>query len=115
MLPAKSRIKSTRDFHTVFNRGKSQADALLVLYVLPRPNECPRFGFSVSRKLGGSVQRNRVKRILREAAKALLPEIAAGQDIVVIARNKSVDISLRQASASMERLWSRLSGQSVER
>jgi ribonuclease P protein component len=107
LLPAKHRLKASREFQTVFSRGRSVADSLLVLYVLPRRDSTQRFGFSVGRKLGGAVQRNRVKRVLREAVRHLLPDLATGKDYVVIARRGMKDASFEQGMASLDRLFRR--------
>lgn len=88
----------------MFSKGKSVADSLLVLYTLPRSDESVRFGFSVGRKIGGAVQRNRVKRLLREAARMLLPEMTPGRDLVIVARVRVKDASFAEVVASLGRL-----------
>jgi ribonuclease P protein component len=107
LLPTESRLKAKRDFQAVFSRRRSLADPLLALYAAPGRGKAARFGFSVGKKLGDAVRRNRVKRLLREAARHLLPEIAQDLDMVIVARVKAKDASLVELSASLDRLLSR--------
>jgi ribonuclease P protein component len=83
----RGRLSRSADFDRVFRSGRSLAGREFVLYVFPRSEEAPpRLGLSVSRKVGGAVERNRVKRLLREAFAAESSRLGPGTDAVVVAR-----------------------------
>mgnify|MGYP003742264007 CR=1 FL=1 len=86
MLPRQCRLVRASDFRQVHQHGRSVANALLVLRYHPNHLEWSRFGFSISRRVGKAVVRNRVRRRLREAVRELLDLAAPGWDVVVIAR-----------------------------
>jgi ribonuclease P protein component len=96
-VPAKrSRLSRSSDFERVYRQGRSVASRFLVLYYFRQaegPSEgTPRLGLSVSKKLGGAVLRNRVKRLLREAFRACGDDVAPGHDYVLIARPQLVEL-----------------------
>jgi ribonuclease P protein component len=94
------RLSRSSDFQRIYRQGNSTASRYLVLYTFRRaegaPAEGPRLGLSVSKKLGGAVVRNRVKRLLREAFAAQEPHVSRENDVVFIARPPVLELIARQ-------------------
>jgi ribonuclease P protein component len=82
------RLSRSGEFDRVYREGRSHASRHLVVYAFPRSDgeEEPRLGISVGRKLGGAVERNRIKRLLRDAFWAGAGDLAPGHDFVIVAR-----------------------------
>jgi ribonuclease P protein component len=85
------RLSRSGEFDRVYREGSSYANRFLVAYSFPRTEEEEeanelRLGVSVGRKVGGAVERNRIKRALREAFWSLEGELPAGHDFVLVAR-----------------------------
>ena len=79
-------IKKNRDFQKIYRTGKSYANKYLVMYVLENDMQQSRIGISVSKKVGNSVVRHRVTRLIRECYRLNSGRFSSGLDIVVIAR-----------------------------
>lgn len=80
-------LRSRKDFDLVYGQKYSKANRLLVIYLRKNTLDCHRLGISVSKKVGNSVVRHRVTRLIRESYRLNEEQIAQGYDIVVIARS----------------------------
>src|SRR3954447_25554119 len=101
----RQRLSRSAEFDRVYREGRSHANRYLVLYSFPREADdgSPRLGVSVGRKVGGAVERNRVKRLLRDAFWALAGELPDGHDFVVVARPDSGERASRDGEPGVER------------
>ncbi|MCK8816615.1 ribonuclease P protein component [Natroniella sulfidigena] len=99
------KLKKTHEFKRVYRRGNSVANRLLVLYVLATREPTRRVGYSVSKKIGKAVVRNRVKRVLKEAYRHNKDKLTTRLDLVLIARKPIVDASYQQIESAMNHLF----------
>jgi ribonuclease P protein component len=93
----RGRLTRSADFERVYRQGRSHGNRYFVLYAFPRSGEGEaRLGVSVSRKVGGAVDRNLVKRLLREAFTASEDALPDGIDVVVVARPDARELAERE-------------------
>jgi ribonuclease P protein component len=107
--PRRSRLTRSGDFDAVYRRGKSASGRHLVVYAFRRDDgatgDSARLGVSVSKKVGGAVERNRIKRVVREQFATFADEFPRGTDFVVIARSGAFEYIEEQGAAALgERL-----------
>ncbi len=101
------RLTGSNDFQRVRRFGKSYAHPLVVLVVNTNESGKSRFAVSAGRSIGNAVQRNRAKRLLREALRPLTSEVAPGWDVVLLARRPMADASLEQVQEAIRLLLQR--------
>ena len=103
-------LRSRGDFARVNGEGHSRTDRLMVVRFVPNARDHDRFGISTGRRLGGAVQRNRVRRRVREILRHAPNETGRGWDILIVARPAAVDASFDELRAALERLLGAIRG-----
>jgi ribonuclease P protein component len=113
--PKRGRLSRSAEFERVYRQGRSVGNRFLVLYAFPRTGAAdgPRLGLSVSRKVGGAVDRNRVKRLLREAFADEAERVPADHDVVVVARPEARDLAAREGLDGVRRELADLLGRGL--
>lgn len=97
-------LKKNRDFQRVYRRGKSYANKYLVMYIMETQEEKNRIGISVSKKVGNSVVRHRITRLIRESYRLQEENFKSGYHIVIIARANSKDKPYRDIESALVHL-----------
>ncbi len=98
------RLKKNWEFKRVYRKGRTVVSRNIVLYYCPNGYDYNRIGFSINKKVGKSVVRNRIRRVYKEAFKVVDKYLDKGYDIVLIARKPAVDVTFKQASKELYNL-----------
>ena len=101
------RLTRSTDFKRVRRFGKSYAHPLVVLVALPNADSSRRCAVAAGRTIGGAVQRNRAKRMLREAVRPLLPLAQPGWDMILISRRPLAAARLPEIQAALQQVLRR--------
>lgn len=98
-------LKKNRDFQNVYKNGISKANRLLVMYVIENHLSTNRIGISVSKKVGNSVVRHHLTRLIRESYRLHEDMFNSGLDIVVVARKSAADINYHDMESALLHLF----------
>ena len=94
-------LKKNRDFQTVYKKGISLANSYLVMYVLKNETQRNRLGISVSKKVGNSVVRHHLTRLVRESYRLSEEHFQCGYDIVVIVRTSAKEKNYHEIESAL--------------
>lgn len=83
-------LHKNKNFQKVYRSGRSYANRMVVLYILPNHDNVRRVGFAAGKKLGGAVIRNRVKRLLRESYRLNQSQLINGVDLILVGRQAAI-------------------------
>ena len=106
-MPVLPMLRRRADFEAIGRRGTARSTRLLVLRTLRTDRRETRVGLSTPRTLGGAVQRNRVRRRLRELVRARLEGIGPGWDLLLIARPAAAEATHAELGAALDALVAR--------
>ncbi len=95
-------IKLNREFRRIYSRGKSYAAGFVVVYAMKGKQGVRRCAFAVSKSFGKAVERNRIKRLMRESYRSMEARVNDGFDYIIVARNRAKDKTLVQITKDME-------------
>ena len=94
-------LKKNRDFQVVYKKGKSFGNKYLVMYVLPNELGKNRIGILVSKKVGNSIVRHHLTRLIRESYRLHEEQFLCGYDVVVIARTTAKDRTYHEVESAL--------------
>ena len=93
-------IKKNDEFRRIYKNGKSYANKYIVMYIYENEGQTNRIGISVSKKVGNSVVRHRLTRLIREVFRLNEDYLKKGYDIIVIVRNNSKDLDYKKMESA---------------
>ena len=94
-------LKKNRDFQNVYRKGKSYGNKYLVMYLLPNQTESNRIGISVSKKVGNSIVRHHLTRLIRESYRLHEENFQCGYDMVVVAKTAAKDRTYHEIESAL--------------
>jgi ribonuclease P protein component len=106
-FPQSARLRRRREFQRVFTEGRKAVGPSFVCFVRRPGDRGRRLGITVSRKVGGAVERNRVKRLIREVYRKRQDHLPDDAELVVIARPPAAGLDYHESAEALEALWRR--------
>lgn len=94
-------LKENKDFRRLYYRGKSEASPVLVTYAMKNRRGGCFYGITTSKKIGGAVERNRARRVIRAAYRSLEPKINGSWDFVFVARTRTTVVKSQVVEKAM--------------
>ena len=94
-------LKKNEDFAVVYRKGRSRANKYFIMYAKKNGSDINRIGVSVSKKVGNSVVRHRIKRLIKESYRLHEKMFNSGLDIVVIARSGAADLGFHDVESAL--------------
>jgi ribonuclease P protein component len=104
-LAKQYRLKDDQQFQVVFKQNQKIVTPLFILLLHYKSEKSgPRFGIVASKKVGGAVQRNRAKRLMREAISQLIPQIKKNIDVIIICRSEILEVKTPAVQATLHKI-----------
>lgn len=104
-MDKKYKLRNNKDFRKVYDNGKSKANRYLVIFYINNGYDYNRIGFSTTKKLGNSVTRNRVKRLIKESYRLNSHNIKKGYDIIILSRVKAKEADFKKIESALLHLF----------
>ena len=104
-FPRRERLTKTREYQSVYANGTRTVGPAFICYVVRQEGKGRKFGLAVSRKVGGAVTRNRVKRYIREIYRAFRKQMVDDVCLVVVARPTAANLNFAQCKDAISRLF----------
>ncbi len=93
-------IRNSAEFHRVYHSGKSYVNKYFIMYVLKNETDVNRFGIVVSKKVGNSVVRHRVTRLVRESIRLNMDGVKKGYDFVIISKKNTANLKFQDVQSA---------------